>query len=158
MSRISSAGLTHTNGFGFLFHSLIHLRMSASSSVTLRCAERRSLWLVSSANQRSTRLSHDELVGVKCRWKRGWRSSHLWISGVLWVGRVVVQHQVQVQVGGDGGVDELEEAQELLVAVPGAAGQLAGVSRSRRSMTCEVLMDQILATGKLLTTRQPSAA
>jgi len=82
----------------------------------------------------------------------------LWISGVLWVGRVVVQHQVQVQVGGDGGVDELEEAQELLVAVPGAAGQLAGVSRSRRSMTCEVLMDQILATGKLLTTRQPSAA
>ena len=26
-----------------------------------------------------------ELVGVKCRWNRGWRSSHLWISGVLWV-------------------------------------------------------------------------
>jgi hypothetical protein len=41
---------------------------------------------------------------------------------------------------------------------PGAAGQLAGVSRSRRTMICEVLMDQILATGKLLTTRQPSAA
>ena len=39
-----------------------------------------------------------------------------------------------------------------------AAGQLAGVSRSRRILTCEVLMDQILATGKLLTTRQPSAA
>ena len=41
---------------------------------------------------------------------------------------------------------------------PGAAGQLAGVSRSRRIMICEVLMDQILAIGKLLTTRQPSAA
>ena len=41
---------------------------------------------------------------------------------------------------------------------PGAAGQLAGVSRSRRIMTCEVLMDHTLATGKLLTTRQPSAA
>jgi len=37
-------------------------------------------------------------------------------------------------------------------------GQLAGVSRSRRIMTCEVLMDHTLATGKLLTTRQPSAA
>src|SRR6516164_7579548 len=41
---------------------------------------------------------------------------------------------------------------------PGAAGQLAGVSRSRRIMTCEVLMDHTLATGTLLTTRQPSAA
>jgi len=33
------------------------------------------------------------------------------------VRRVVVQDQVQVQVLGDGGVDELEGAQELLVAV-----------------------------------------
>jgi hypothetical protein len=41
------------NGLGFLFHSLIHLRMSASSSVTLRCADLRSLRFVSSANQRS---------------------------------------------------------------------------------------------------------
>ena len=41
---------------------------------------------------------------------------------------------------------------------PGAAGQVAGVSRSWRIMICEVLMDHILATGKLLTTRQPSAA
>ena len=38
------------------------------------------------------------------------------------------------------------------------AGQLAGVSRSRRIMICEVLIDHILATGTLLTTRQPSAA
>ena len=59
--------------------------MSVSSSVTLRWAERRSLRLVSSANQRSTRFSHEELVGVKCRWNRGWRSSHCLISGVLWV-------------------------------------------------------------------------
>jgi hypothetical protein len=33
---------------------------------------------------------------------------------------VVVQHQVQVQVLGDGGVDDLEELLELLVAVPAA--------------------------------------
>jgi hypothetical protein len=32
-------------------------------SVTLRCAGRRSLRLVSSANHRSTRLIHDQLVG-----------------------------------------------------------------------------------------------
>jgi hypothetical protein len=31
------------------------------------------------------RFSHDELGGVKCRWKRRCRSSHLWVSGVLWV-------------------------------------------------------------------------
>src|SRR5271154_6808659 len=55
---MSSADLVQTNGLGSLFHSLIHLRMSFSSSVTLRWAERRSLRLVSSANQRSiNRLS-----------------------------------------------------------------------------------------------------
>ncbi len=77
--------MVHTNGFGSLFHSLIHLRMSSSSSVTLRWADLRSLRFVSSANQRSTRLSQLELVGVKCRWKRGCFSSHWWMAGVLWV-------------------------------------------------------------------------
>jgi hypothetical protein len=38
---------------------------------------------VSSANQRSTRFSHDAEIGVKCTWKRGWASSHRWIAGVL---------------------------------------------------------------------------
>ena len=36
--------------------------------------------------------------------------------------------------------------------------QPAGVSRSRRIMTCEVLRVHGLATGKVLATRQPSAA
>ena len=81
MSRV----LVQTNGLGLLFHSLIHLRMSVSSSVTLRWADRRSLRLVSSANHRSTRLSQLELVGVKCRWNRGCLISHWWIAGVLWV-------------------------------------------------------------------------
>lgn len=44
-----------------------------------------------------------------------------------------------------------------------AAGRGGSADRSlslkeRRIMICEVLMDYILATGKLLTTRQPSAA
>jgi len=49
------------------------------------------------------------LVGVKCRWNRG---------GL--VGGVVVQQQVQLEVLRHGGVDQLEEPQELLllVAVP----------------------------------------
>jgi hypothetical protein len=49
------------------------------------------------------------------------------------VGGVVVQDQVQVEVFRDGGVDELEEPQELLVSVPavglgddGAAGEIEG--------------------------------
>jgi hypothetical protein len=86
---MSSAILVQTNGLGFLFHSLIHLRMSSSSSVTLRCAERRSLRLVSSANQRSTRFSYDELVRVKCRWKRGCEQPL--VDGGGLVGGVVVQ-------------------------------------------------------------------
>jgi len=37
---------------------------------------------VSSANQRSTRFSHDELVGVKWNVKRGWASSHFSVAAV----------------------------------------------------------------------------
>jgi hypothetical protein len=40
---------------------------------------------VSSANQRSTRFNQLELVGVKCTWTRGWRSSHFCTASVLWV-------------------------------------------------------------------------
>ena len=46
---------------------------------------RRSFLLVSSANQRSTRFSHELQVGVKCRTNRGWAASQRWIAGVLWV-------------------------------------------------------------------------
>ena len=53
VSRISSAVLVQTKGLGSLFHSLIHLRMSVSSSVTLRSTDLRSLRLVNSADQRS---------------------------------------------------------------------------------------------------------
>src|SRR5437870_13204365 len=63
----------------------MYRRMAASSSRVLRCTPRRSCFSVSAANQRSTRLIHEELVGVKCRWKRGWRSSQRWIAGVLCV-------------------------------------------------------------------------
>ncbi len=85
VSRISSAVLVHTNGLGFLFHSLTHTRMSRSNSTTLRWADLRSLRLVSSTNQRSTRFSQDAEVGVKCRWNLRWRSSHFLTASVLCV-------------------------------------------------------------------------
>jgi hypothetical protein len=59
-----SADLVEANVLGSVFRSLIYLRMSSSSPVALRWADRRSWQSVSSANQRSTRLSHDELAGV----------------------------------------------------------------------------------------------
>ena len=52
---------------------------------------------MSSPNQRSTWFSHDELVGVKCRWNRGWAASQAPIAGVLWVDEVVAD-QVDVEV------------------------------------------------------------
>ena len=42
-------------------------------------------FIVSSANQRSTRLIHELYVGVKCTWKRGRLANQFRISGVLWV-------------------------------------------------------------------------
>ena len=52
----------------------------------------------SSANQRSTRLSHDELVGVKWKWKwkREWRINHCYNTGVLWV----EEHDMDVEPDG----------------------------------------------------------
>ena len=47
-------------------------------------SERITSW-VRSAKKRSTRLSQDELVGVKCILKRGCRSSQAFTLGCLWV-------------------------------------------------------------------------
>ena len=59
VSRISPAGWVDVNGLGSLFHSLIRLRMPVPSWATLRWAERRSLLLVTSANQRLARFSQE---------------------------------------------------------------------------------------------------
>src|SRR3954454_10806688 len=59
--------------------------MSVLSWRTERCAPRRSFLVVSSADQRSTRFSHELVVGVKCRTNRGWAARHFWIAGVLCV-------------------------------------------------------------------------
>ena len=77
--------MVHTKGFGSSFHASIQASTSVSSSLTLWWVDRRSLRLVNSPNQRSTRFSQDPLVGVKCRRNRGWAASHCLIAGVVWV-------------------------------------------------------------------------
>jgi hypothetical protein len=49
------------------------------------CVPRRAHFSVNSANQRSNRFNRDEKAGVKWRWKRGCRPSHLRMAGLLWV-------------------------------------------------------------------------
>ena len=73
------------------------------------------------AKKRSTWLSHEAEVGVKCRWKRGCfvePSLHLRVL----VGRVVVHDQVQVEALVGVAMDDAQEAQKLLMAVPLHAG------------------------------------
>jgi len=67
------------NGYGFSFQVSfqvsIQARMSALSARTERLAERLSFFVVSSANQRSTRFSQLLEIGGKCSLKRGCASS-----------------------------------------------------------------------------------
>ena len=72
-----------------------------------------------SRNHRSTRLSHELEVGVKCRWKRGCLASQALTLGCLWV-RVVIEDHVHCQALGDLAVDLFQERQELYGG--GAAG------------------------------------
>jgi hypothetical protein len=59
--------------------------MAAIRSATLLKTPRRIFLPVISAKKRSTRLSQDEDVGMKCSLKRGRLASHAWTSLVLWV-------------------------------------------------------------------------
>ena len=89
---------------------------------------------MSCVNQPSTRFSHDDLVGVKCRCQRarfGWAS-----HSAHWrrlVSREVVQHDVHVEVLGDVEVDQLEERQHVVggVALAGVVQDLAGADVHR---------------------------
>jgi hypothetical protein len=59
VSRISSALLCQTKGVGSSFQWSIHVVMATSSPLVERCVPRRNHLLVSSANHRSTRFSHE---------------------------------------------------------------------------------------------------
>ena len=74
------------------------------------------------AKNRSTWLSHDALVGVKCGTNSGCRTNHSPHPRVL-VRPVVVHHHVdrRPRLARQGRVDVVEERQELLVPVPPVA-------------------------------------
>ena len=70
LAMISSAGFFQMNGVGFSLHPSAQMPISSCRWATEVNAPFFSRRLVSWANQLSTRLSHDELVGVKCKCRR----------------------------------------------------------------------------------------
>src|SRR5271165_5962379 len=100
--------------------------MSRTSSLTEVKLPARITSPVRSAKKRSTRLSQDEEVGVKCILKRGCLASPRLHLRVL-VGGVVVGDEMQVEAARRLPVDLLEEAQPFDVSVArlGARDQLA---------------------------------
>ncbi len=90
-------------------------------------------------------FSQEALVGVKCRWNRGCFASHFLTLRML-VRGVVVQDQVQIAVGGRLRIDELQELQPLLMAMPilalpdeGAIGHIER-RKERRGAVADVVM------------------
>src|SRR5450755_2925304 len=118
--------------------------MAMTSSSTSRKMPRRSRCTVRSRKNRSTRLSHELLVGVKCMWNRGCRANHF-CTWVL-VGGVVVSDQVKVPVRRRDRVNHAEELQPLLMAVPviahadhGAIQSIQGREQSSGSVALVVV-------------------
>ena len=71
MARMALAEAFHTKGLGLALDVVRYSSMAWINSGTLPKLPRRTRFSVNSRNQRSTRFSHDELVGVKCSMKRG---------------------------------------------------------------------------------------
>ena len=75
----------HTNPPGSPLFASRYSSMAAISDGTEPNASRRMALSSRSRNHRTTILSHELDVGVKCRWKRGCFSSHAFTFGCLWV-------------------------------------------------------------------------
>ena len=86
--------------------------MASSRSVTLLKVPRRMRLVVISAKNRSTRLSQEALVGVKWQEKRGSSEPRLHLR--RFVRRIVVEHQMYLEVLLHDAVDLAQKAQELL--------------------------------------------
>ena len=112
--------------------------MSWLSWRTERWLPRRSFLVVSSENHRSTRFSHELLVGVKCSWS-GLGEQPAFDRRRL-VGGGVVEDEVNVEVFGDLCVDGLQELPELDRAMAGvqpadhlSAGEIQRGVEARRA-------------------------
>jgi hypothetical protein len=85
--RISSASLVQAKGRGWSFQLSMNAPMASVSWRTEVKEPRRMAWRVMTEKKHSTRLSQEQLVGVKCRvirWFSG-RASHLRTSWCLCV-------------------------------------------------------------------------
>ena len=109
-----------TNGLGFSLFTRMKSSITATSSGTLRKTPRR-MRRVISANYRSTRFSQDELVGVKCRRKRGVLSQPCLDLGMM-ARAVVVQAHVDVQIRRHATVDLSQEFPKFHIPVSEVAG------------------------------------
>ena len=114
---MDSAVAVHLKGLGSSLCASRYSSIAVMSPGTELKLPRRSALSVSSRNQRSTRFSHDDEVGVKCRSNLVTAQPALHVGMV--VGGVVVQDQVYRKVFGHFAIDRAEELQELLVPVPG---------------------------------------
>ena len=72
--------------------------MALLSSATLLKAPRRMRFRVISAKKRSTMLSQEAEVGVKCRWKRGCALSQRFTRRGL-MGGIVVDDEMEIEAG-----------------------------------------------------------
>jgi len=83
-SKMASADFVQTKGFGWALCAAMYSSMAAIKSGTLWKPPRRMRLEASSRNPGATRFNHEELVGVKWRWKRGCFPSHRWTFGWVW--------------------------------------------------------------------------
>ena len=78
------ADLVHMNGLAECMLCVsVKRRISSRSSLTLLKTARLRARRSNCANQVSTALSHDALVGVKCRSKRGWAARRVFRPATL---------------------------------------------------------------------------
>src|ERR1035437_1762673 len=83
--RMDSAVAVQTRGLGSLLWIFMYSSIAAIRSGREWNTPRRRALPVSSGNHRSTRLSQDEDVGVKCSWNRGCLTNQASTSLCLWV-------------------------------------------------------------------------
>ena len=77
LAGISSASLVQANGRGWSFQLPVNAPMAAVSWRTEVNEPRRMAWRVMTEKKHSTRFSHEQLVGTKCRVTRGFLASQV---------------------------------------------------------------------------------
>src|SRR5215470_15023785 len=95
---ISTADLVQRKGLALSFQWLSQFMMAASRRRTLSKLPRRIAWPVMIANQRSTRFSHDALLGGEVQMDAEMGGQPL-VYGKMLVGSVVVANEMQLPFG-----------------------------------------------------------